>query len=47
MTLDCCSWGFRREITLDKILTPEVIKCDTLVPNTHELKKEFNVESSC
>ncbi|XP_018646187.1 alpha-l-fucosidase, putative [Schistosoma mansoni] len=23
MTLDCCSWGFRREITLDKILTPE------------------------
>ncbi|RTG90922.1 alpha-L-fucosidase [Schistosoma bovis] len=24
MTLDCCSWGFRREITLDKILTPEV-----------------------
>lgn len=23
MTLDCCSWGFRREISLDKILTPE------------------------
>ncbi|CAH8540795.1 unnamed protein product, partial [Heterobilharzia americana] len=25
MTLDCCSWGFRREITLKSILTPQVL----------------------
>nr|CAH8874540.1 unnamed protein product [Trichobilharzia regenti] len=25
MTLDCCSWGFRRDITLSSILTPEAL----------------------
>ncbi|CAH8597154.1 unnamed protein product [Schistosoma turkestanicum] len=30
MTLDCCSWGFRREITLSNVLTPEQLIKDVI-----------------